>query len=392
MDNNQFNQNNGQPMQQSFNPNIQPVQQNFDPNMQPMQQEYNPQFNQNFAYIQNADTNNNINYNPNYSANNNVNNNAPAKKHTGVIIAVIVSVIIIAAAIVVLVIVLNKKKDKDSSDDTRDTSTTVTATTSETETTTATTTEETPAEPVPYAEENGLTNWTDPYEEFDLQAYTFADFEDYSVVPESIVTPIQNMAHYKVLDISKSEPDEDGYVTYNFEYEITLTEQFIHYPENDDTERQIYVNSNPSYFFPCDYYTGVNFNVPEWDHDTYNYKDEYAYTTIDWGDEPFDAGLKVSVEYLYGDDGDSYYDLVGERDGGDLYQIVEKSTLTYSIYVPADYDGLLMGNYYDGITENYNIRDITNVADSYYIFGPNQFGDTFKPEDLFFVRVDDYVK
>ena len=96
---------------------------------------------------------------------------------------------------------------------------------------------------------------------------------------------------------------------------------------------------------------------------------------------------------IFGGDGDSNYDFVENREEGTLYELYKESNYIFEFYVPEDYDGLVLSNTFDGYTEEwYNAPDIDGEGLGIYALGPDTNGWTYTADQLFFIRVNDYIK
>ena len=404
----QTNQQFNQQMQQGYagqpNPGYPQMQQGYNqaqPYNTGYQGGYNQQGNMDVNQSNNMSSPNNYNTGNNNTYNNS-NGNAPSstsggtggKGNKGLIIA-LVSVIAVVVILAIVLIVVLVKKNKDDDDTTETTTTTTETTTTEATTTEATTTEATTEEtteatteepaPLPYAEENGLT-FSPLSNDYSLTTYTFPlDHETHEDLSSDIAEGIPTPAQFTFGEITRTEPDENGYVTITIPYSIST---------NSDVLLKSDVNFSAHCYFWFldlhDYYTGLIFN-----HELNN--ETLEFTEITWDEKTYNIGVSEAVE----SNNDSGYTLVEEQEGGNLYRRNFTYNITITIYAPADYDGLVLRGYRDDYIQAYDDAwNIYKASEEYnedtaapqqYILGPDAVGWTFTPDQLYLIRVSDYL-
>ncbi|MBQ7706213.1 MAG: hypothetical protein IJT72_00355 [Lachnospiraceae bacterium] len=327
----------------------------------------------------------------------NNNNHKSTDKTKVFVIAILSCTILLITMTFVLLTVLIKRYNKANSAKGNSAVTTETTTedvskiTTEDVTTEATTMASTEAvteapAPVPFAEEKGFT-WSDPYAGFDLSVYPYAYYynEDFSAEVE-YVTPEElnyepTTAKYSFSDIEKSDPDENGNVTITIRYDVNI--DVICTPYVNDKYALLYLDSCAFSF--SDYYTGTKIEPGYvWDEECeeYDLSDDYNYTDINWNGQTIHIGVKVTKKYDY-----SEYTEIG--DGSDKYSAHDLTIYDISFIIPADYDGLVLSIPKSGYTEEMEYS--SESGDNTCVLGPDDYNLTYTPDQLYFIKVNDYI-
>ncbi|MBQ7706210.1 MAG: hypothetical protein IJT72_00340 [Lachnospiraceae bacterium] len=314
------------------------------------------------------------------------------KKKTGLIVAITAAIVVFIAAIAILIVMLVKGKDKKNSEDTSETTTSVstelsTAATTEVVSTTDTTTEATTTEapaPVPFAEEKGFT-WSDPYAGLQLASYAFSyyDATGTHLTDDQIVFD-NTTGNYTFGDITKSAPDASGYVTVTVPYTIST---YIKCTVKDNISESYSATAYNRLLSYSDYYTGTQLKQG-WDYNAKNWANDYVYTDITYNNQTIQIGVLVTDEYIHPE-----YSFVEQNDVGYVYDATTERHITLKFYIPADYDGLVLSIPKEGYTEAwYNATSYDDGTQTYNILGPDEAGWTYTPDQLYFIKVNDYIR
>lgn len=199
---------------------------------------------------------------------------------------------------------------------------------------------QTPEPVIPYAEANGLSfskekSYTIPAFTclWDLSSEETASFDGVSI--SGVVD-----AGYTIGDISVSEADADGMVQmiipYHVDFATTITDNFT-------------FEGDYSYYWSCvnagvfDYYTGTV--IPT---DGTLHEDNILENAIDVTYQDVTYPIVYTRNMTYHDD---FSDWVNVGGGAYELRITGSVDITYTIYMPEEYDGLCLGLYLPGKTE-----------------------------------------
>lgn len=318
----------------------------------------------------------------------------PKKANPGVIVGLTLLFLVTIAAVTVLIVVFVKNgKDKDEDNQSTTSATAVTTTTMSTDisTTEAITTEasteaittEAPA-PTPFAEVNGYA-WNDPYAGLQLASYPFAAYDatgtkltDDEIVFDNIT------GNYTFDNITKSAPDANGYVTITVPYTITT---HIRLTSKETVTASYSATAYNRLFNYSDYYTGTQIKQG-WDYNTGKWATDYVYTDITYNNQTFRIGVLVSDEYNFPE-----FSFVEENTVGRVYETTTERKITINFYVPADYDGLVLSITKEGYTDAwFNADSTADGTQTYSILGPDECGWTYTADQLYFFKVNDYIR
>jgi hypothetical protein len=227
------------------------------------------------------------------------------------------------------------------------------------------------AEEVTYAEEQGW-EFSD-LSPLEMPVFVFWKDSDGNYTengPEG-QTLIQPIGKYTVGDITVSEPDEDGNVVYTIPYRVQFEAQ-IEDSEGNGTSQ---ISSNlVNDFNLVDLYTGTIFPARDMSND-----DSYdIYTDIVWDDVTYSVGYTQSAEWYSG----GWYWQEG------IWHNLKTLDIEFTVTAPADYDGLVLFIYNNGVTE-YEESDTENISEAYTFEVDEEAGESW--DDYTFIRVSDYV-
>lgn len=357
------------------------------------QQEYN-NTNYNDGYNNGYDGNYNDGYDYGYDNNYNdgYNNYYRPKKKTGLVVAIISSIVVFLTVLTILIVVLvkgGKNKDTTETSDATTSATTEAITTGAASTEAVTTeaitevTTEAPA-PTPFAEANGYA-WNDPYAGLQLASYPFAAYDatgtkltDDEIVFDNIT------GNYTFDNITKSAPDANGYVTITVPYTITT---HIRLTSKETVTASYSATAYNRLFNYSDYYTGTQIKQG-WDYNTGKWATDYVYTDITYNNQTFRIGVLVSDEYNFPE-----FSFVEENTVGRVYETTTERKITINFYVPADYDGLVLSITKEGYTDAwFNADSTADGTQTYSILGPDECGWTYTADQLYFFKVNDYIR
>ncbi len=396
----------GQPQQPYQNqPGMQPQQMNQrpQPGMQPQQMNQRPQPGMQTNQMNQPGFNQPFNQ----SGNPGMYQQPPVQKKSKLpLILGIVAGVLVLAFITILVITLLKGRgdnEKSSDDatteyaesdktDTEEVSTEAVSELTEEITEEATTEEPTTEEPapVPYAEENGLKMGTMDDTGTGMPAFVFYNSED--ALYENIIIPdglISNTGQnsINVQNITVSEPDSDGMVTYHIEFQ-RKTESII----SDNSSTNWYVSAGAWYPVIFDYYTGYKIKAPDTLNGLVDEAKEKESTSFDLNDK----SISIERVIIYDDvSADCLWD-PKETDAGYDYTYNLAARYIYVIKAPQDYDGLTIAIYnadinYDEYIEEVKDKDEDEATELRKLLDENKSGYQRKAEDYIYIRVKDYA-
>ena len=158
------------------------------------------------------------------------------------------------------------------------------------------------------------------------------------------VTKNKTQASYTRPEVSKSDVDEDGNVTYTISYSLTMPMNFTYLPATSDYS--FYLRWWYNSYYLADYYTGTVLAGEYIGMDTDSYED--VVTTVEWEGQSYDINVSMTRNKS---DITNTADPSWTGSGKIHYSLSETLTYDYTIVAPADYDGLLMALCLDGVTE-----------------------------------------
>lgn len=224
----------------------------------------------------------------------------------------------------------------------------------EAETTTEETTEETIAETTAettpastiWGEINDLTFGIS---ELDLISYCYSVLDDEEIEG----TGIDETVHYSIPSVDASDPDEDGYVTYFIDYNISGTyDTLMPYAVADRTDGW---SSTPQEYIVIDYYTGTI--LCNWEN-SYTDDGEETAVTIENEDEEITVYASATLDTEITDN--ESYEADSDNWGWHVdYIVYARITLR----APESYDGMLLAIDTSGWTEADQIEYINSGDD-----------------------------
>ena len=384
-----------QPMQPGFAPNRMPPGSNLptmQPGLPPHQEEYLPDG----SVIRRRD--------------------APPqkKKHTGVLVAVIVAIV---AALGVggffLVRFLTKDKEETTTEAATDkpaftTEAMITTEETTTEATTETTTEATTTEapkPKTYLEEHGIVETSLDEQPFVLPARQWVmDYDQKNYLSEDVARGLPNPWTATFGEMTKSEPDENGYVTVT----IPITQKHSSQVITASRDASFYSGYYRWTFDFFDAYTGKMIEWSDYNSEKNDY--DIKYTNVEWEGRTYTISARMED---VDDNSDEYFNYIGEAEGGYLFEMNIEKTSNMIVTMPYDYDGLCLVNYEDLVDDSYYEalkklygQDEPEVATALspttstditanHIMDDITIGDWTKPvasTEVILIKVNDYLK
>ena len=179
-------------------------------------------------------------------------------------------------------------------------------------------------------------------------------------------------------------PDANGYVTITVPYTITT---YIRCTTKETVTASYSATAYNRLLNYSDYYTGTQINQG-WDYNTGNWATDYVYTDITNNNQTVRIGVLVTEEYNYPE-----YSFVEQNDAGWVYDSTTERKTTINFYIPADYDGLVLSIPKEGYTEAwFNADSTADGTQTYNILGPDECGWTYTPDQLYFFKINDYIR
>ena len=211
----------------------------------------------------------------------------------------------------------------------------------------------------PYVEENNI-KVVSSKDEFKIPFEPYAkDKTDKSPIDIDGVNFEDTIGIYKFYGYSESDVDEDNYVTYSFKYDVVVPISYT-----IDTSKLNNTNWSRSYAFlqanVFDYYTGElyreknisvtgNLNF----HNINDVTDDMAYTNITWNDKEYKIGVRMESSSKW--DGVTKVNSTGSID---TYNDTHRLTMIGYIYVPKDYDGVMVSLNKNGTSKDIVLKQI----------------------------------
>ena len=211
----------------------------------------------------------------------------------------------------------------------------------------------------PYVEENNI-KVVSSKDEFKIPFEPYAkDKTDKSPIDIDGVNFEDTIGIYKFYGYSESDVDEDNYVTYSFKYDVVVPISYT-----IDTSKLNNTNWYRSYAFlqasVFDYYTGElyreknisvtgNLNF----HNINDVTDDMAYTNITWNDKEYKIGVRMESSSKW--DGVTKVNSTGSID---TYNDTHRLTMIGYIYVPKDYDGVMVSLNKNGTSKDIVLKQI----------------------------------
>ena len=211
----------------------------------------------------------------------------------------------------------------------------------------------------PYVEENNI-KVVSSKDEFKIPFEPYAkDKTDKSPIDIDGVNFEDTIGIYKFYGYSESDVDEDNYVTYSFKYDVVVPISYT-----IDTSKLNNTNWYRSYAFlqasVFDYYTGElyreknisvtgNLNF----HNINDVTDDMAYTNITWNDKEYKIGVRMESSSKW--DGVTKVNSTGSID---TYNDTHRLTMLGYIYVPKDYDGVMVSLNKNGTSKDIVLKQI----------------------------------
>lgn len=185
--------------------------------------------------------------------------------------------------------------------------------------------------------------------EMTLTSYCYSILNDEEIEGSGI----DEDAVYSLPCIDVSEPDEDGYVTYIIDYNISGTYNPV-FPFDVANSTDSW-SSSPQQYNVIDYYTGTI--LCEWDN-SYNDDGEEIAITIDNGDEEITVYVLAELDYEIL--ANESYEVDADHWGWHVeYICYPRITLR----APESYDGMLLEINTSGWTEEDHLRSIADGDD-----------------------------
>ena len=213
-----------------------------------------------------------------------------------------------------------------------------------------------------FAEEQNLV-YSNIKEEFEAPLYAFAEDEDKNPITIEGLEFIPHNLKYNFKNWNISEPDENGNVILSYDCDTTGEVEFKISEKN--TRKWFYSYSYQS-IYPFDYYTGDIYrankvslsssnNIMENGIEEKN-NEEMKYTDVVWNGKT----TKIGVLEKYTFNGWGEKENLGKE--GEFYHCKNTFSLTISatISMPKDYDGVLIALYKKGGTKEGFERDYEN--------------------------------
>lgn len=140
------------------------------------------------------------------------------------------------------------------------------------------------------------------------------------------------------------------------------------------------------YLVISDYYTGITLTEPPMSRPDMGETPTSATTNLEWNNQTITITFQgYECTPSYGEE------TIEARENGEYHYHTNSDSLVYTLYVPADYDGLVISVPREGYTEafyNAALVDATNPP----VLGPDKKGITYTPDQLIFFRVNENIR
>ena len=211
----------------------------------------------------------------------------------------------------------------------------------------------------------------------------------------------QGNATYNLTKCKRSDPDPEGYVTYDIEYKINAPTKFGITAGSAESKNAWYYNQVAEEMMLCDEYTGLIFSV----QDLYGEEGLIYDSTVEWNDMEYH--ITGTTESMWSNDEKnenrvdenwaiSYSPLTTVT----WAEAVAVNTVKIEVRVPAEYEGLCLAlekhgvnDYTDPNVEDEDYEyDASETFTDRYFFEPEEDGTVRKPEDYYIVRLKDFIE
>lgn len=211
----------------------------------------------------------------------------------------------------------------------------------------------------------------------------------------------QGNATYNLTKCKRSDPDPEGYVTYDIEYKINAPTKFGITAGSAESKNAWYYNQVAEEMMLCDEYTGLIFSV----QDLYGEEGLTYDSTVEWNDMEYH--ITGTTESMWSNDEKnenrvdenwaiSYSPLTTVT----WAEAVAVNTVKIKARVPAEYEGLCLALEKHGVNDytDPNVEDeeyeydASKTFEDRYFFEPEEDGTVRKPEDYYIVRLKDFVE
>ncbi len=210
----------------------------------------------------------------------------------------------------------------------------------------------------------------------------------------------QGNATYNLTKCRRSDPDPEGYVTYDIEYKINAPTKFGIITDSKEAKHEWYYNQVAEEMLLCDDYTGLIFSV----QDLYGQEGLIYDSTVEWNDMEYH--ITGTTESMWSNDEDNenrveenWAVTFSPLTSTTWAEAVAVDTVKITARVPAEYEGLCLALDKHGITD-YKDPDVEDEEYEYdaaqtftdrHFFEPEEDGTVRKPEDYYIVRLRDFI-
>lgn len=210
----------------------------------------------------------------------------------------------------------------------------------------------------------------------------------------------QGNATYNLTKCKRSDPDPEGYVTYDIEYTINAPTKFGIKTGSTEAKNTWYYNQVAEEMLLCDEYTGLIFSV----QDLYGEEGLSYDSTVEWNDMEYH--ITGTTESMWSND-DKNENRVDENWAVTYSPLttvtwaeaVAVNTVKITARVPAEYEGLCLALEKHGVNDYVDIDveaedyeyDASKTFEDRYFFEPEEDGTVRKPEDYYIVRLKDFL-
>ena len=211
----------------------------------------------------------------------------------------------------------------------------------------------------------------------------------------------QGNATYNLTKCKRSDPDPEGYVTYDIEYQINAPTKFGIKTGSTEAKNEWYYNQVAEEMLLCDDYTGLIFSV----QDLYGQDGLIYDSTVEWNDMEYHITGTTESMWSNAEDNENREDENWAVSFSPLTSVtwaeaVAVNTVKITARVPAEYEGLCLALEKHGVTdytdpdveaEDYEYDASKTFTDRHF-FEPEEDGTVRKPEDYYIVRLRDFIE
>ncbi|MCR5595463.1 MAG: Ig-like domain-containing protein [Lachnospiraceae bacterium] len=202
----------------------------------------------------------------------------------------------------------------------------------------------------------------------------------------------QGNATYSLSKCKVSDPDPDGYVTYDIEYTVNVPTKFGILANSTESKHKWYYNWMAEEMFLCDDYTGQIFSV----QDLYGEEGLIYDSTVTWNDMDYHITGTTESEWVNEEEWAVTYSPLTTITWAEAPVI---GTFKLQVKVPAEYEGLVLAldkkgvtDYTDPETDETDEYDAAETFTDTFFFDPLEDGSVRKPQEFYIVRLKDFAQ